>query len=103
MGPSGRHPIGALLAVLFGFAQPTAAGSDGFRAKTYGKCLKSWRERSPQALRHFQGYSLFAALTARQQLEMIDPLEPRAFDQGARRADEMLTLLGLGKKPAFAL
>jgi putative ABC transport system ATP-binding protein len=47
----------------------------------------------------FQGYNLFPALTARQQLEIV-----LRWGQGAparearRRADELLSLLGLAKK-----
>jgi putative ABC transport system ATP-binding protein len=47
----------------------------------------------------FQGYNLFAALTARQQLEMVIRWgEGASFGDARRRATEMLTLLGLAKK-----
>src|SRR6266851_5390107 len=47
----------------------------------------------------FQGYNLFSALTARQQLEMVVRWGEGATKREARRrADEMLSLLGLAKK-----
>jgi putative ABC transport system ATP-binding protein len=54
-------------------------------------------------LRHcgfiFQGYNLFAALTARQQLEIVVRWgEGASAGEARRRTDEMLTLLGLAKK-----
>src|SRR5262249_17885678 len=54
-------------------------------------------------LRHcgfiFQGYNLFAALSARQQLEMVVRWgEGATAREARRRADEMLALLGLGRK-----
>ena len=47
----------------------------------------------------FQGYNLFPALTARQQLEIILRWGEKAAARDARsRADAMLDLLGLGEK-----
>ena len=47
----------------------------------------------------FQGYNLFPALTARQQLEIVLRWgEGTPGREARRRADEMLSLLGLGKK-----
>jgi putative ABC transport system ATP-binding protein len=67
------------------------------------------REREDFRLRHvgfiFQGYNLFPALTARQQLEIVLRWGGICSGPEARkRSDEMLGLLGLakkaGKKPA---
>ena len=63
----------------------------------------SEQERERFRLRHcgfiFQGYNLFPALTARQQLEMVVRWGEGASRRDARRrADEMLDLLGLGRK-----
>ena len=63
--------------------------------------LPIYRERF--RLRHvgfvFQGYNLFAALTARQQLEMVVRWgEGASAREARRRADEMLSLLGLAKR-----
>ena len=60
-------------------------------------------ERERFRLRHcgfvFQGYNLFPMLTARQQVELVLRWgEGTTAREGRRRADEMLTLLGLGKK-----
>jgi putative ABC transport system ATP-binding protein len=47
----------------------------------------------------FQGYNLFPALTARQQLEMVLRWgKGVAPSEASDRADQMLTLLGLAKK-----
>src|SRR6266851_4821442 len=47
----------------------------------------------------FQGYNLFPALTARQQLEMVVRWgEGGSFREARRRADEILATLGLAKK-----
>ena len=47
----------------------------------------------------FQGYNLFASLTARQQLEMVVRWGQGVSARDARRrADDMLELLGLAKK-----
>src|SRR5439155_9857675 len=66
-----------------------------------------WRQpeqvRAQFRLRHcgfiFQGYNLFPALTARQQLEIVlrwgEGVPPRI---ARRRADHMLSQLGLGRK-----
>jgi putative ABC transport system ATP-binding protein len=101
MGPSGSGKS-TLLAVLSGLLQPdsgqvVALGQDLWRL--------SVRQRKSFRLAHcgfvFQGYNLFPALTARQQLEMIllwgCALPAR---DARRRADEMLDLLGLARKAA---
>src|SRR6185437_6262329 len=61
------------------------------------------QDRERFRLRHcgfiFQGYNLFNALTARQQLEMVVRWgEGAPAGEARRRADEMLSLLGLAKK-----
>ena len=61
------------------------------------------KEREHFRLTHcgyiFQGYNLFPALTARQQLEIVLRWGMNQGGREARRqADEMLAILGLGKK-----
>ena len=99
MGPSGSGKS-TLLAVLSGLLRP-----DSGQVLALGQDL--WKmsdaERERFRLKHcgfiFQGYNLFAALTARQQLEMVVRWgEGASAKEARRRADEMLTLLGLGKK-----
>ncbi len=99
MGPSGSGKS-TLLAMLSGLLHP-----DRGQVLALGQDLwaMSDRERERFRLRHvgfvFQGYNLFAALTARQQLEMVVRWGEGASARDARRrADEMLSLLGLGKK-----
>jgi len=99
MGPSGSGKS-TLLAVMSGLMKPDAghvyalgqdiwAGSDqdreNFRLKNCGFV--------------FQGYNLFPALTARQQLEMILRWGTNTPSREAtERAKHMLALLGLAKK-----
>jgi putative ABC transport system ATP-binding protein len=99
MGPSGSGKT-TLLAVLSGLLRP-----DGGTVAALGEDLwamtDSQRERF--RLRHcgfiFQGYNLFAALTARQQLEMVVKWGEGASSRDARRrADEVLDLLGMSRK-----
>jgi putative ABC transport system ATP-binding protein len=64
------------------------------------------RERERFRLVHygfiFQGYNLFPALSARQQLELVLRWGEGATGREARRrADQMLSLLGLGKKASL--
>src|SRR4051794_14968800 len=99
MGPSGSGKS-TLLAILSGLLHPdsgqvTALGQDVWSMTD--------RDRERFRLRHcgfiFQGYNLFGALTARQQLEMVVRWGEGAPARDARRrADEMLDLLGLAKK-----
>jgi putative ABC transport system ATP-binding protein len=99
MGPSGSGKS-TLLAVLSGLLQPdsgqvVASGQDIWQM--------SEREREQFRLRYcgfiFQGYNLFPALTARQQLEMVLRWGKGTPAREARhKADEMLNLLGLRKK-----
>lgn len=99
MGPSGSGKS-TLLAILSGLLRP-----DGGRVMALGHDLWAMSdvERERFRLRHcgfiFQGYNLFNALTARQQLEMVLRWGEGAQARDARRrADEMLGLLGLAKK-----
>src|SRR5947208_11278114 len=99
MGPSGSGKS-TLLAVLSGLLRPTSG-----QAFALGEDLWQMtdRQREQFRLRYcgliFQGYNLFPALTARQQLEMIACWGEGAPTRNARRrADEILALLGLAKK-----
>jgi putative ABC transport system ATP-binding protein len=99
MGPSGSGKS-TLLAILSGLLRP-----DSGQVLALGQDLwaMSDKQREHFRLKHcgfiFQGYNLFAALTARQQLEMVVRWGEGAPARDARRrAEEMLTLLGLGKK-----
>jgi putative ABC transport system ATP-binding protein len=99
MGPSGSGKS-TLLAVLSGLLRP-----DSGRVMALGQDMWSLsdQERERFRLRHcgfiFQGYNLFNALTARQQLEMVVRWgEGASAADARRRADEMLNLLGMAKK-----
>jgi putative ABC transport system ATP-binding protein len=99
MGPSGSGKS-TLLAILSGLLHPDAG-----RVMALGQDLwaLSDRERERFRLRHcgfiFQGYNLFNALTALQQLEMVVRWGEGTTGRDARRrAHEMLALLGLAKK-----
>ena len=99
MGPSGSGKS-TLLAILSGLLHP-----DSGRVLALGQDMwtLSDQDRERFRLRHcgfiFQGYNLFGALTARQQLEMVVRWGEGASARDARRrADEMLDLLGLTKK-----
>jgi putative ABC transport system ATP-binding protein len=103
MGPSGSGKS-TLLAVMSGLLQP-----DGGDVMAHdGRQLRDvWhmtaREREQFRLRYcgfiFQGYNLFPALSARQQLEIVLRWSGEASGgEARRRADEMLSLLGLGSK-----
>jgi putative ABC transport system ATP-binding protein len=99
MGPSGSGKS-TLLSALSGLLRPergqvTTLGQDLW--------LLSDRERERFRLRHFgfvfQGYNLFPALTARQQLEMVLRWGGGVGGREARRrTDEVLALLGLSAK-----
>jgi putative ABC transport system ATP-binding protein len=97
MGPSGSGKS-TLLAVLSGLLRP-----DEGQVLALGEDLWAMgeAEREHFRLRHFgiifPGYNLFPALTAVQQLEMVMRWGQGATHRQARRkAEEMLSLLGLG-------
>jgi putative ABC transport system ATP-binding protein len=99
MGPSGSGKS-TLLAVLSGLLRP-----DSGRVVALGQDMWAMSERQREAfrLRHcgfiFQGYNLFPALTARQQIEMVLRWGQGASGREARRRTEaMLSLLGLRNK-----
>jgi putative ABC transport system ATP-binding protein len=99
MGPSGSGKT-TLLAILSGLLSP-----DGGKVLALGHDLwaMSDQERERFRLQHcgfiFQGYNLFNALTARQQLEMVVRWgEGGSARDARRRSDEILALLGLAKK-----
>jgi putative ABC transport system ATP-binding protein len=99
MGPSGSGKS-TLLSVLSGLARPDAG-----RVRLFGHDVWSLSDAGREQLRRrrcgfvFQGYNLFPALTAREQLEMVlrwgEGLSAR--DAG-RRVAEALDLLGLSDK-----
>lgn len=99
MGPSGSGKS-TLLAILSGLLSPTSGEVLALGQKLWSM---SEVEREQFRLRYcgfiFQGYNLFSALTAKQQLEMIVEWgECGSRREASRRADEMLELLGLGRK-----
>ncbi len=99
MGPSGSGKS-TLLAVLSGLLHP-----DSGSVLIQDRDLWAMTERQRESFRldHFgfifQGYNLFASLTARQQMEMVlrwgKGLSAR---EAHERTDEMLAMLGLAKK-----
>jgi putative ABC transport system ATP-binding protein len=109
MGPSGSGKS-TLLAIASGLLAPD---SGQVLAREGDRWLDVWalspRDREHFRLRNcgfiFQGYNLFPALTARQQLEIVLRWgEGLGGREARRRADDMLALLGLkgkeNKKPA---
>ena len=109
MGPSGSGKS-TLLAVASGLLEPTEGQ---VLAEDRGELRDVWamtaKQREDFRLRTtgfvFQGYNLFPALTARQQLEIVLKWGGYAGTFAARRqADEMLERLGMSpnrhKKPA---
>ena len=103
MGPSGSGKS-TLLAVLSGLLHPTSGQVLG-QVTAHGQDIWKLTERGREEfrLKHcgfiFQGYNLFPALTALQQLEMVLRWGKNAGRRDARRkALDMLDLLGLGKK-----
>jgi putative ABC transport system ATP-binding protein len=99
MGPSGSGKS-TLLAILSGLLRPSSG-----RVMALGEDLwaMSDHEREHFRLKHcsfvFQGYNLFPALTARQQVEMVLRWGEGADSREARvRADETLARLGLANK-----
>jgi putative ABC transport system ATP-binding protein len=99
MGPSGSGKS-TLLSILSGLLRPESGG-----VTVLGQDLwhLSERQREHFRLQHFgfifQGYNLFPALTARQQLEIVLRWGNGTSAREARsRAEAMLTLLGLSRK-----
>jgi putative ABC transport system ATP-binding protein len=103
MGPSGSGKT-TLLAVLSGLLHPTEGK---VLSRDWERMVDLWalsdREREKYRLRYcgyiFQGYNLFPALTARQQLEIVLRWGNGTPAREAKRtAEEMLSVLGLGNK-----
>lgn len=99
MGPSGSGKS-TLLAVLSGLLHPDLGT---VLAMGHNLWQKTEKEREQFRLQYcgfiFQGYNLFPALTARQQLEMVLRWGSNLSAAEARdRAEVMLELLGLAKK-----
>jgi len=99
MGPSGSGKS-TLLATLSGLLRPDAG-----QVLSINHDIWAMTDKEREQFRRkycgfiFQGYNLFPALTARQQLEMVlrwgNGLNSR---EAGRRAGNMLSLLGLAKK-----
>jgi putative ABC transport system ATP-binding protein len=103
MGPSGSGKS-TLLAVLSGLLRPSTGH---VLAREDGRVIDIWtmtdKEREQFRLQYcgyiFQGYNLFPALSARQQLEIVLRWGMNVGGREARKqADQMLEILGLGKK-----
>ncbi len=99
MGPSGSGKS-TLLAVLSGLLRPDAG-----QVLTLEQDLWSLSDKSREHFRRqhcgfiFQGYNLFPALTARQQLEMVLRWgNGTSYREASRRTAATLELLGLAKK-----
>jgi putative ABC transport system ATP-binding protein len=99
MGPTGCGKS-TLLSILSGLLRPNSG-----QVLALGEDLWSMSEQDQERfrLRHFgfifQGYNLFPALTARQQLEMVLRWgEGVPSHEARRRADQMLERLGLGNR-----
>src|SRR5262249_41511858 len=102
MGPSGSGKS-TLLAIMSGLLRPEcgqvlALGEDLWRLSA--RARKDFRQRHFGFI--FQGYNLFPALTAREQLEIVLRWgEGMPARRAQARADEVLELLGLGGKGAL--
>jgi len=99
MGPSGSGKS-TLLAVLSGLLQPDSGRVVSLRHDIW---RMTERQREAFRLRYcgfiFQGYNLFPALTARQQLEMVLRWgNGLSAGEARERTADMLALLGLSKK-----
>jgi putative ABC transport system ATP-binding protein len=99
MGPSGSGKS-TLLAILSGLLRP-----DSGNVFSLGQDIWALSEREREEFRQkycgfiFQGYNLFPALTARQQLEIVLRWGEGTPAREARsRANDVLALLGLGRK-----
>lgn len=99
MGPSGSGKS-TLLAILAGLLRP-----DSGEVEALGQSIVSMNDHERETFRRkycgfvFQGYNLFPALTASQQVEIVlrwaEGLRAR---EARKRATETLTTLGLGEK-----
>jgi putative ABC transport system ATP-binding protein len=99
MGPSGSGKS-TLLAVLSGLLRPDSGAVGAMGQDVWGM---SDNEMEGFRLQHcsyiFQGYNLFPALTAREQLEIVLKWGEGCSTRDARkRADHVLTQLGLANK-----
>ena len=99
MGPSGSGKS-TLLALLGGLLSPST-GQVAILGKDFWQLSEQDRHRV--RLEHFgfifQGFNLFPALSARQQLELVLCLgNDVPLPQARRRADDMLGILGLEDK-----
>lgn len=99
MGPSGSGKS-TLLAVLSGLLRPDTGAVGAMGQDVWGM---SDDEMEGFRLKHcsyiFQGYNLFPALTAREQLEIVLKWGEGSSTRDARkRADHVLTQLGLANK-----
>jgi putative ABC transport system ATP-binding protein len=99
MGPSGSGKS-TLLALLSGLLRPSAGAVIALGNDLWAL---SDRERHDFRLRFcgfvFQGFNLFPAMSARQQLEMVLRLgELAGAAEARRRAEDLLSLLDLGDK-----
>src|SRR5262245_27187644 len=99
MGPSGSGKS-TLLAVLSGLLHPDAG-----QVQTLDQDLWALSDKARERFRRqhcgfiFQGYNLFPALTARQQLEMVLRWGSGiGYRDASKRTSAMLELLGLSKK-----
>jgi putative ABC transport system ATP-binding protein len=99
MGPSGSGKS-TLLSVVAGLLRPQSGGVRLMGADVW---VASEAEREELRRRHcgfvFQGYNLFPALTARQQVEVaLRWADGVPAAEARRRADNVLELLGLGDR-----
>jgi putative ABC transport system ATP-binding protein len=99
MGPSGSGKS-TLMSILSGLQHPS-----GGTVEVLGQDLWSLSEKERERFRRqhfgfiFQGYNLFPALTAREQLEIVLRWgEGMSLGEARRRTDDMLSLLGLSKR-----
>jgi len=99
MGPSGSGKT-TLMAILSGLLHPDAGRVMALDQDIWAM---SEAQREHFRLKHcgfiFQGYNLFSALTARQQLELVLRWgEGTSAREARRRADEVLSLLDMGRR-----